>query len=692
LVAGPLLLHCSSSNGPMGGVTESSHPGIATDVVRGPLLTGGPTSGCSCTGTSLSGPVMVACGQTTCGTDTNTYVCNAPGGDAWALQSNGCAPVAVVPAPDAGVNAGFCACTGTGINGPVTVTCGKTTCGTDSNTYVCNAPGGNDWALQSTGCAPGPQPPPAPPPLSSWKQISTSTWPVDANWVVMVDGTVLGLASGGGVYALAPGADGTFEASSWTTLASMHDSRLYYGTQVLPDGRVMVVGGEYGTGNGKGEVYDPVANNWGSQFTTPAADTETMLLPDGTVYIAWGSTVWNPSNNSVTAGASYPSGGYDEASFVLLPDGSELTVPDNTTTAYRSIPSTGKFVAAGTIPAGGLYDGKEEIGPGVLLPNGNVFWLGGNGNTALYTPPTNATDPGSWAAGPSIPGNMCADDAPAAVLRNGHVLFAADKCQNPGWSGPTQFFDYDPTTNLISSGSAAYSGPAWHSRMLVLPTGQVLFTTGGAGYLYTAPAATTTPPAIQGIVPVSADVYQLLGTNLYGMNQGAAYGDDAQMASNYPLVRFECGGKVTYARSTGWTPGVVGASTTVETTNFTVPSNVSGACNLVVVANGVPSAPQPVTVTNGTVSGSVCISTNNGPACTQQGAECGAVIDGCGRAITCTCTSSSAPYCYGGACYKCEARGCPSTEHWDPASCACVGCQCGTIDRGGHLICAVCKP
>ena len=42
----------------------------------------------------------------------------------------------------------------------------------------------------------------------------------------------------------------------------MHDTRLYYSTQVLKDGRVFVAGGEYGTGRKTGETYDPRTDRW----------------------------------------------------------------------------------------------------------------------------------------------------------------------------------------------------------------------------------------------------------------------------------------------------------------------------------------------------------------------------------------------------------------------------------------------
>jgi len=443
------------------------------------------------------------------------------------------------------------------------------------------------------------------PPLSQWQPISTS-WPVDANIMVMTDGTLIGFRYfDGAVFSLAPSTTtGGYDSSTWNPLASMHDSRLYFGSHILPDGRVFVVGGEYGSGTNKGEVYDPLANTWSTPFATTAADTETALLPDGRVYISWSSSIYDPQTGSLSAGPQYP-GNYDEAGFVLLTDQSYLTIPAFSNQAYRYVPSSGSFVPAGIIPGTGLYDGKQEIGPGVLLPSGKVLWLGANGNTAIYTPPSNASDPGSWVEGPRNPDGYGADDAPAVVLRNGNVLFLAD-VGGSGYVGPTKFYLYNPTTNTISAGSDAFPDAVYGSRLLPLPNGQVLLSFGGTGYLYTPPAGGTAwAPTISTITPVSSGVYQLAGTNLNGVTEGASYGDDAEMSSNFPLVRFQCGGGTTirYARTFGWAPAVVGASSIQRTTRFQVPADLNGACSLFVVANGIPSAAKSVTVTNGVLSG-----------------------------------------------------------------------------------------
>ena len=48
-------------------------------------------------------------------------------------------------------------------------------------------------------------------------------------------------------YRLTPDGHGSYVNGTWTALAPMHDTRLYFSSDVLKDGRVFVAGGEYGT-------------------------------------------------------------------------------------------------------------------------------------------------------------------------------------------------------------------------------------------------------------------------------------------------------------------------------------------------------------------------------------------------------------------------------------------------------------
>ena len=88
------------------------------------------------------------------------------------------------------------------------------------------------------------------------------------------------------------------------------------------------------------------------------------------------------------------------------------------------------------------------------------------------------------------------------------------------------------------------------------------------------------------------------GTNFNGFSQGAMYGDDKQMATNYPLVRItnNATSDVCFGRSYNFsTMGVW----TVGTTNaeFDIPGTCeTGASTLQVIVNGLASAGVSVTL------------------------------------------------------------------------------------------------
>ena len=90
----------------------------------------------------------------------------------------------------------------------------------------------------------------------------------------------------------------------------------------------------------------------------------------------------------------------------------------------------------------------------------------------------------------------------------------------------------------------------------------------------------------------------LSGTNFNGFDLGGTYGDDAQAATNFPLVRItnNSSGDVCFGRSYNfstmgvWTQGTTNAS-------FDVPKTCeSGASALQVIVNGIASAGVNVTL------------------------------------------------------------------------------------------------
>jgi len=93
--------------------------------------------------------------------------------------------------------------------------------------------------------------------------------------------------------------------------------------------------------------------------------------------------------------------------------------------------------------------------------------------------------------------------------------------------------------------------------------------------------------------------YQISGTQFNGLSQAAAFGDEFETATNYPLVRITNNSTkhVFYAKTHDHSTMGVATGNTIVSTNFDVPTNIeTGASTLVVVANGIPSAAVNLTV------------------------------------------------------------------------------------------------
>jgi hypothetical protein len=467
---------------------------------------------------------------------------------------------------------------------------------------------------------------------AGWAALAHAAPDGIATMMLLSDGTVM--AQGGAVggdcskawYRLTPDAFGSYANGTWSSLASMQLERLYYASNVLPDGRVLLVGGEY-SGSGcsanwtnTGEIYDPVANTWTDIANFPQTlfgDDPSEVMPDGRVlagYVTGVQTyIYDPAANAWTFAADKLHGDQsDEETWLNLPDGSVLSwdvfsLPHS----QRYVPSSNQWIDAGDLPVNLSSSGVGyEAGPATLLPDGRAFFAGATNHTALYTPSTN-----TWAAGPDMPAGIGADDAPGALLPSGHFVFAAD---TPLFNAPTRLYDYDYTTNGLTEMTGLPEGlnigstPAYSYRMLVLPTGQVLVTSGtNQLYVYSGDGGPDSSwrPAVTGVTPNGSMTYQLSGTRLNGISEGASYGDDAEMSSNYPIVSLTDGsGKVYYARTSNWSLTGVQTGSTVETVNFTLPAGLpKGSYSLYVSGAGISSTAFPFstnfTVTNTNDSG-----------------------------------------------------------------------------------------
>ena len=455
--------------------------------------------------------------------------------------------------------------------------------------------------------------------MGTWTNVTAA--PVALGTMMLLpNGNVMAQAAGvtNTWYQLTPSPTGGYTTGTWASQASMSTQRLYFASNVLSSDNVFLVGGEYSGSSGAenlnntGEIYNSVANTWSPTATFPQSsfgDDPSETLPNGNVltgYIFGPQTyIYNPTANTWTAaGTKLRSDRSDEEAWTKLPDGSILSYdvfaspPTGAGYAQRYIPSTNTWVDAGSVPVplSGASVGFE-LGPSILLPDGRVFQIGANSNTALYNPATN-----TWTAGPVIPNGKGADDAPAAILPNGHVIFTAD---TPVFHGPAELFDFDPVantitqmTNLPSQLTTDLSGASFTNRMLALPTGQVMLVTGSSSrvWIFTPSGGPAPPsqPTILSITPNGDGTYTLTGTELNGLSEGANYGDDAEMASNYPIVQLTntTTGNVSYARTFNWSSVAVATGNTPVTTEFALPAGIAaGNYSLVVGANGIDSEP-----------------------------------------------------------------------------------------------------
>ena len=451
-----------------------------------------------------------------------------------------------------------------------------------------------------------------------------------ARMLLLSDGTVMAqeVGTSSAWYRLTPDAHGSYINGTWSTLRPMNYTRQFYSSAVLQDGRVFVAGGEFGTGGSTAEIYDPTTDTWteipvpinvlcpscGSPFFV---DSCSVVLSNGNVLIApvamngvGGTVIFNPTSNTFSLGPSFL-GSQNEACWVKLPDDSILTIDATNdgnllNSSERFIPSLynglGGWVADAQLPVA-MYNTHIETGAGVLLSDGRVFFIGGNGATVYYTPSGN-TSPGTWAIGPHLTNYAVGWDEPVAMLVNGKVLFQTQLGPDvtPPAPQPRTFFELDPFSNYPIG--TITEAPRWGDNsgvshiMLNLPdgNGNVLVSYGNTTIRVYQPDGSPVAagkPSINSITPNPDGSYHLTGTKLNGISQGSSFGDDAQMDSNYPLVRLsDASGNVYFGRTYNWSSTSVATGNRVVSTEFTLPGLLGPApYSLVVVANGISSDP-----------------------------------------------------------------------------------------------------
>jgi len=418
-------------------------------------------------------------------------------------------------------------------------------------------------------------------------------------------------------YKLTPDIHGSYVNGTWGRMANLPSGYVpdAFASAVLADGRLVITGGEYLNDNftltNLGAIYDPVKNTW-TNLPAPSSwpfigDSPSVVLPNGYYLVgnklAKSMAALNPKTLKWTVLPETGKSDFNaEEGWTLLADGSILTADvKNAPNSERLSPATRAWSTAGSTivdlhspsPFGCLQFGPNgkycyyppgEIGPAILRPDGTVFATGsysdtgsGAGHTAIYNSKT-----GAWSVGPDFPNADNAGDDFAVLLPNGDVLVEGS------------------VGSYIWDGTSLTQTLATYGCLLVLPTGQILvggsevYNPAGTYEAGWAPTITTAPTNV-----TRGSTYKISGTQFNGLSQANAFGDEYETATNYPLVRImnSSTGHVFYARTHDHSTMGVATGSKIVSTNVDIPATMeTGASTMVVVANGIPSAPVAITV------------------------------------------------------------------------------------------------
>jgi hypothetical protein len=360
----------------------------------------------------------------------------------------------------------------------------------------------------------------------------------DHTATLLVSGKVL-VAGGYEVSGCCPSASAELfdpVSGSWSATGAMVDSRIQLTATLLPNGMVLVAGGQHfeeGVGTvylARAELYDPATGTWRStgSMTAPRNVHTATLLPNGTVLVVGGqdgrgpglihatAEIYDPATEQWTVTGPMAVGRMFHTATLLsngkvlvsggsTPITSECPIGCVASSAELFDPSTGVWTATGAM------SGPHMLNTATLLPSGEVLVVGGDGfniasRAETYDPVTEQWSPTGSMAGGVTGGHT------ATLLQTGKVLVAGGLISTAVCTPGAEL--YDPATDTWAAAGEMTETRCGHTATL-LASGKVLLAAGNSpgGFLSSSELYNADGGAGDNEAPVAAN-------DTYSANQG----------------------------------------------------------------------------------------------------------------------------------------------------------------------------
>ena len=218
------------------------------------------------------------------------------------------------------------------------------------------------------------------------------------------------------------------DTGQWSATGAMADVRVGHAAVLLPDGKVLVVGGGSSSDGDGGplssaELYDPATGTWTATGSTAAAGPgrTATLLGDGTVLVVGGGVdlqpilfaeLYDPATGQWTKTGDMVAYRSNHTATLLL-DGRVLVAGEDSAETYD--PATGQWTATDPMPAPTIGHTATRLLDGQVLLAGSAGGTAASASADLFDP-----DTGQWTATGAMTEGRISHEA--TLLPGGSVL------------------------------------------------------------------------------------------------------------------------------------------------------------------------------------------------------------------------------------------------------------------------------